>query len=124
MLGWTARQHRTSEWQRGRGMRRNQLPSEASPVLGLGKFGHLGFVHHLSYLLSMPSTVNGGAGVVRIPVRIIPKGALTFEAKWCADFSDTPLLTCGFVTIRGRVRKSVASRGLFPLYEEKRPWGP
>ena len=54
---------------------------EVGHVLGLGEFGHLRFVNHLSNLLSVPSIANGGAGVVRIPVRIIPKGVLSFEAK-------------------------------------------
>ena len=41
-----------------------------------------------------------------------------FEAKWCADFSDTPLLNCGFVVSRDGVRKSVLPILLFPLYKE------
>ena len=59
--------------------------------------------------------MNGGAGVVRIPVRIIPKGVLSFRAKWCADFSNTPLLTCGFVVFRVGVWNSALCEILFPL---------
>lgn len=92
-----------------------EVRPEVGHVLGLGEFGHLRSVDHPSNLLSVPSIVNGGAGVVRIPVRIIPKGVLFFEAKWCADFSDTPLLTCGYIVFRGGVRKSVFLRILFPL---------
>ena len=60
--------------------------------------------------------MNGGAGVVRIPVRIIPKGVLSFRAKWCADFSNTPLLTCGFVVFRVGVWNSALCEILFPLH--------
>ena len=59
--------------------------------------------------------MNGGAGVVRIPVRIIPKGVLSFRAKWCADFSNTPLLTCGFVVFRVGVWNSALCEILLPL---------
>ena len=95
---------------------------EIGHALGLGEFGHLRFVNHLSNLLSVPSIANGDAGAVRIPVRIIPKGMLHFEAKWCANFSDTPLLTCDFVVFRGGVRKSVFLRVLFPLFHARLPW--
>ena len=70
-----------------------EVCSEVRHFLGLSEFGHLCFVHHLSDLLSMPSTVNGGAGVVRIPLQIIRKGAFSSVEKWCADFSNASLLT-------------------------------
>jgi hypothetical protein len=35
--------------------------------------------------------------------------------KWCVDFSNTPLLTCGFVVFWGGVRKSDLPFVLFPL---------
>ena len=54
-------------------------------------------VHHGFNLLSLPSDGNGVSGLLQIPLQIIPKGAFSSEVKWCADFSNTPLLTCGFV---------------------------
>ena len=44
-----------------------------------------------------------------------PKGLISFKVKWCADFSDTPLLTCGFIVFRDGVRKSVLPILLLPL---------
>ena len=63
----------------------------------LSNFGHLCLVNHVFNLPSVSRVVNGGASLVRIPVRIIPKGVLSFRAKWCADFSNTPLMNCGFI---------------------------
>ena len=70
-----------------------KIRAKVCRVLNLAEFGHLGFVDHGLNLLPRPNTLNGGAGVVRI----IQKGAFSSEVKWCADFSNTPLLTCGFI---------------------------
>ena len=80
-----------------------KIRAEVRHVLGLAEFGHLSFANHGLNLLPMPSTLNGGAEVVRIQVRIIPKGAFSSEVKRCADFSNTPLLTCGFIAFWVRV---------------------
>lgn len=79
-----------------------EVRSEVGHVLGLGELGHLGFVH-LFISFRAPGTAVGAPGVLQIPLQIIRKGAFSSEVKWCADFSDKLLLTCGFVVFRGRV---------------------
>ena len=66
-----------------------------------------------------PNPFESAPGALQIPLQIIRKGAFSTIAKWCADFSDTPLLTCGFDVFRGGVRKSVFLRILFPLNQNR-----
>ena len=71
-------------------------------------------VHHGSNLLSVPSAKNGGSGLLQIPLQIITKGAFSSEAKWCADYSNTPLLNCAFVVFLGRSAKDCCAPLFIP----------
>ena len=79
-----------------------EVRPEKRHVLGLDEFGHLGFVH-LFISFRVPRAAVGAPGVPQIPLQIIRKGAFSSVEKWCADFSNAPLLTCGFVVFRGGV---------------------
>ena len=79
-----------------------EVRPEERHVFGLGEFGHLGLVH-LFISFHVPRTAVGAPGVPQIPLQIIRKGAFSSVKKWCADFSNAPLLTCGFVVFRGGV---------------------
>jgi hypothetical protein len=69
----------------------------------------------------LPSDGNGVSGVVRIPLQIILKGVLSFRTKWCADFSNTPLLSCGFVAFRVGVWNSALCEILLLLNRRMNP---
>ena len=59
-------------------------------------------------------------GLLQIPLQIIPKEAFSFEKKWCADFSNTPLLTCENDYFWGEALTSGLPRFLFPLDRGRR----